>query len=343
MNTCVYIIILNWNGANDTIECLESVQQLNYKNYKIVLVENGSDDDSLERISLWAKNSNLFTVNYEQEQAERGGANECEKKLAQTAANKKLVIIDNKENLGFAAGANVGIRYALSSGSDYVWLLNNDTITEKDTLCRLINSFSENENYKGITPKIVHYETPDIIWSAGCDFTWYGKLKRYLTHDVILKKGKVVFPVSFITNCASVYPVDLFKEVGVLSEDNFMGEDDYEFSMRLNKYSYKLACNNNALVYHKIGQSTKSAHIIGSNYAEYLTRLISIKKHYSIFIWLLWLLFFDYRILVLSISNKNMNLIKCFKLIKLLTYNSSKFNKCNKNMFFGALDIQNNL
>ena len=343
MNNCVYIIILNWNGADDTIECLESVQQLNYKNYKIVLVENGSDDDSLEKISLWTKKSNLYTVLYNQEKAENGGVAEFESKLDNKSGDEKLVIIANKENLGFAAGANVGIRYALSSGSDYVWLLNNDTIVEKDTLCQLINGFSESENYKGITPKIVHYENPEIIWSAGCDFTWYGKLKRYLTHDVILKKGKVVFPVSFITNCASIYPTDLFKEVGVLSEDSFMGEDDFDFSMRLKKCSYKLACNNDAIVYHKIGQSTKSAHKIGSNYAEYLTRLISIKKHYSIFVWLLWLLFFDYRILVLSISNKNINLIKCFKLIKLLTYNSSKFNKCNKNMFFGALDIQNNL
>jgi len=343
MGNSVYIIILNWNGWKDTIECLESIQKIKYENYRLVIVENGSKDVSLNKICLWAKKLKLQTVLYGKYQAENGGTLEHEIQLSNTTSKQKIVIINNEENLGFAAGANVGIRYAISSGADYVWLLNNDTTVEQNALNRMINVFSGKEKYKGITPQIVHYENHDLIWSVGCDFTWYGKLKRYSTNQEILKKRSSVFPVSFITNCASVYSTELFKEVGLLSEDSFMGEDDYDFSMRLKKYSYKLACNLDAIVYHKIGQSFVSVHPIGHIYAEYLCRLISIKKHYSMLIWGIWLILFSSKIVKRSFNTKDLSIIKSLKLIKLLMYHFYKNNHYSKELHFEALGIRNSL
>ena len=339
MGNSVYIIILNWNGWKDTIECLESIQKIIYENYRLVIIENGSEDVSLTKICLWAKKLKLQTVLYGKYQAENGGTLEQEIQLNNTTSKQKIVIINNEENLGFAAGANVGIRYAISSGADYVWLLNNDTTVEKHTLNRMINDFSGKEKYRGITPKIVHYENPNLIWNAGSDFTWYGGLKRNLNHKKLLKKKEQTFPVSFITNCASIYPVKLFEEVGLLSEDSFMGEEDYEFSKRLEGLNIKIACNKNSIVYHKVGQSTKSANKIGSLYAEYLTRLITIKKFYSKSAWVFSLFLFSMNIIKISFKNSNYNIIDGFKIIRLLS-NSYKEEMYSKEMFFDALNIR---
>lgn len=97
----VYIIILNWNGLKDTLECLESVFKLDYLNFEVIVVDNGSTDDSV----------NVILKTYPQ-----------------------VRLIENRENLGYTGGNNIGMRYAIERDADYIWLLNNDTIVEEDTL-----------------------------------------------------------------------------------------------------------------------------------------------------------------------------------------------------------------
>ena len=104
-SSLVYIIILNWNGRDDTIECLRSVQEVDYPRYQILVVDNASDDGSPEAIR---------------------------------AAFPAVELIVNESNLGFAAGNNVGIEYAVQREADYVFLLNNDTIVERMVLAELV-------------------------------------------------------------------------------------------------------------------------------------------------------------------------------------------------------------
>jgi GT2 family glycosyltransferase len=136
---------LNWNGWRDTIECLESVRQLNYPNYLTVVVDNGSWNDSAEKIKGWAE-GNLgpghILADYTREAALNGGEADTEEPLDRTLSPAKLVLIRNEENLGFSGGNNVAIHYALrrSATVDYVFLLNNDAKPASEGLTHLVSA-----------------------------------------------------------------------------------------------------------------------------------------------------------------------------------------------------------
>lgn len=123
----VAIIILNWNGKEDTIECLESLKDVTYPNYEILLVDNGSIDGSVE----------CFKDKY-----------------------PEIDIIENSENLGFAEGNNVGIRRATDKGADYVLMLNNDTVVDPEFLGELVKVTEEDERIGAIGPDIRLYDNP---------------------------------------------------------------------------------------------------------------------------------------------------------------------------------------
>ena len=122
----VFVVILNWNGKEDTIECLKSIQELRIMNYelRIIVVDNGSTDESVEKI----KN--------------------------QKSKIKNLHLIENKENLGFAGGNNVGIGYALENGADFVLVLNNDTRVKQDLIVRLLEAVDKYKDVGIFSPKI---------------------------------------------------------------------------------------------------------------------------------------------------------------------------------------------
>ena len=140
----VVIIILNWNGWRNTLQCLESVQQLAYPNYQVVVVDNDSQDDSVERIRAWAKSKlggGGILVEYCRAEVLDGGDEEREKTLEHASPKANMVLIRNQENLGFAGGNNVAIHYTLKRKhpTDYIFLLNNDAKVEKDCLTHVVN------------------------------------------------------------------------------------------------------------------------------------------------------------------------------------------------------------
>ena len=141
MNPTVAIITLNWNGWADTVECLESVYQINYPNYHVVVVDNHSSDNSVRKIKDYASGnlevkSNFFKydpTNKPIEIVQYSRENWEIKKNSNT--NKQLILIKNEINYGFAEGNNIGIEYALSNlNLDYIMLLNNDTVVDKKFL-----------------------------------------------------------------------------------------------------------------------------------------------------------------------------------------------------------------
>jgi len=156
----VYIIILNYNGWKDTIECLESVLKNDYKNYQIIVVDNNSPNNSMDYIINWAdgkqevvydENSQLKYLSqpfepkpldyvfYTKEEALSGGDREKEVKL-----NNPIIFIQAGENGGFAAGNNIGIKYALAKDDfEYVWLLNNDTVIKTNSLSNMVSRFHD--------------------------------------------------------------------------------------------------------------------------------------------------------------------------------------------------------
>lgn len=131
----VYIILVNWNGWLDTLECMESLLNLDYHDFRIVVCDNGSCDCSLQQIIHWADSRKLNYTEYRREEAEIGG---------NKFKDSTLTIVHNNENLGFAGGNNVALRYGLARGdADYYWLLNNDTIVQPDALSHLVARMQE--------------------------------------------------------------------------------------------------------------------------------------------------------------------------------------------------------
>ena len=221
----VYIIVLNWNGKDDTIECVRSLQKINYNNYKIVVVDNGSEDDSVSEIK---------------------------KQFS------KVEIIENKKNLGFAGGNNVGIKYAINSGADYVLLINNDTTVEEDFLSELVEAGESDKKIGILGSKICFYSDPNRIWFAGGKVNWLKNKGTHIGLDQI-DNGQYdkIKETDYLTGCCLLIKREVVEKIGVLAEDYFLYYEDTDFSLRTKNAGYKPIYVPKSKIYHKISRSTK--------------------------------------------------------------------------------------
>jgi len=289
----VAIIVLNWNGWRDTIECLESLQRITYPNYQVIVVDNGSTDNSVEQIKAWARReieirSKFFTGSgskatiVEYTCPEAGGVHGLEGQLEMLPSAQRLVLIRNKENLGFAAGNNVAIRYALLRHYPYIGLLNNDTIVDPDFLRVLIQTLENNPHWMAVLPKILDKDTPTRIWYAG------GKLKLWRANAMRLgikqndnSSWTGERETGCVTGCCLIARKSWFENVGLLDEDFFFGIEDWAHSWVAKKCGLLFGVNLDAKIYHKCAGSLEEGNPI---YAYYYNknRLLILKKHGSL-------------------------------------------------------------
>ncbi len=177
--SCTYIVLLNWNGWRDTIACLESVFQSRNARFRVVVCDNKSSDESWTKIAAWARGETAAEVpQNERLRSLVGGVTRPIEYARFTAtdvhsgrANDKgepLILIDNEENLGFAAGNNVGLRYALGqSDMTHVWILNNDTLIDPDCLSSMQYRLSR-EDTPAVCGSIIHFfDNPETIQAIG--------------------------------------------------------------------------------------------------------------------------------------------------------------------------------
>ncbi|MCD8236516.1 MAG: glycosyltransferase family 2 protein [Prevotellaceae bacterium] len=250
------IILLNWNGADDTIECLESLAKV-YGDFYVVVVDNCSADNSVERINDWIENHKDLQV----------------------------YLLEENENHGFAKGNNVGLKFASRFAPDYYMLLNNDTEVETDFLDRLVGFAESHSEYKALTPKINYFYDKSKVWLCGGQLT-FGSRKRFF-HDVYDTDvpNRLFVPVTFISGCALFFHKSLLDTEGcLLSERFFFGEEDYEFSLRMKKQNVKMACVFDSVIYHKVGASRDKIadeRKMGKDYSYYLGKLICCRLYYS--------------------------------------------------------------
>lgn len=297
------VIVLNWNGWQDTLECISSLFESTHPSFRIILVDNDSEDESLGKIRIWSKGKIPITVGphknvpkiynvelYEMNQHEiiNPQATALQPK---TNGKDELVLIKNDSNLGFAGGNNVGIRYAMKCGFNKILLLNNDTTIDPECLCILSEFLDMNECYDVVTPKINHYDHPDKIWNCGGKLTIFGSRKYYYDnkkeHD--FKNG--IKDINFITGCALMSRAIIYERYGLLSERFFFGEEDFEFSLRMNKYKVMMAAVLSAKLYHKIGIAKDiifNKDRLAKAFIHHLNRFINLKNYYPKFYWKIW-------------------------------------------------------
>jgi len=179
----VSIIILNWNGWEDTLECLESLYQINYSNYEIMVIDNGSEDNSIEKIRKYCEGSlkvkspffEYSNVNKSLKLFEYDENDfidlEIVKEYKNLRAPDKLILLKNRKNYGYAEGNNIGIEFTLKNiKSDYVLILNNDTVVEQNFLNEMIEIAESNEKVGCVGSKVYYYNykgRKDVISFAG--------------------------------------------------------------------------------------------------------------------------------------------------------------------------------
>jgi len=354
----VCIIVLNWNGWRDTIECLESVQQLDYPNYLTVVVDNGSDDDSLERIQAWAEGKKtvesryvnycqhtkpVTVISYNTIAVETSDGSQLDQVLKSLPTSKMIVLIRSGENLGFARGCNVGIRYAMDVNTDYIWLLNNDTVVEPGSLKRLVNFMQCQPDFQGVTGQIRLYHRPSAIWNCGGLLTWYGARRYDYAGAPVVDVPQWGFKrISFITGCAALFRTAIFGKVGLLSERFFFGEEDFELSQRLKRMGYKLACCYEAVIYHKVSASMPEDTRIGRTFIYYLNRFIDLRQYWPEPVWYVWRLVYMLYILPMLRLRYKFSLRTLWLLCRALLRDSLDLDRVDRDTFEYALKFRFN-
>lgn len=262
----VVIIILNWNGWEDTIECLESLYQNNYPNYDVIVVDNDSNDESLHKIKEYC-NGKLKTESpffkYDQynkpiDILETESNYDYKKEnIFKSISERRLILIKNEKNDGFAEGNNIGIRYALNNlNPSYILLLNNDTVVDKEFLVEMLK-ISECDTRIGIVgPKIYFYDEPNRIWFAKGKISW--KLCRGLNVGYNkIDKGQYnkIDEVEYVSGCAFLIKKEVIDNIGLLDKRFFLYFEEIDWTIRASKLGYKSFFIPNAKVWHKISKS----------------------------------------------------------------------------------------
>lgn len=230
----VVIIILNWNGWQDTIECLESLKELDYDNFEIIVVDNASTDESVQKLRDYLKNYTHHSL-----------------------------LITNYLNLGFAGGNNIGIKHALKEGTDYVLLLNNDTVVDKNFLKELVRVGESDKKIGILGPAIYFFDEPDKIWFLGGRFSWlktrWLKGRGHLGYDIEIPDSFRQKPqkVDFITGCACLVKQEVIKKIGCLAEEYFLYYEDVDWSLRARKAGYQCMVAPKSKIWHKISASAR--------------------------------------------------------------------------------------
>ncbi len=266
----VAIIILNWNSWIDTIECLESIYQIAYSNYNIIVVDNRSENESIEKIKKYCEGklsveSKFFKYNFENKPIRIIEYNREEieneereyKYVFDLLPNKNLIIIKNENNYGFAEGNNIGIRYALKSlNPKYIMLLNNDTVVDKNFLGEMINIAEHDEKIAAVQSKLLRKDNIQIIDSLGQEVFSDGRIR-----EISSKKNSdcVFIPNEIFGVCAAaaLFKVAIFKKIGLFDQVFFALFEDVDLSWRIRLEGYKSFLASESIVYHKRGISGK--------------------------------------------------------------------------------------
>jgi GT2 family glycosyltransferase len=213
----VTTIILNWNNVSDTLACLGSIATMDYPKHRVIVVDNGSTDDSVA----------IIAANY-----------------------PEVTILETGENLGYTGGNNRGIEYALKDGCDYVWLLNDDVTVAPDSLSALISVAVAEPKAGLLGPKVYMREDPQRVLSAGGEFcdNWHPRHRGIGELD----QGQFdrMVEVDYLSGCALLVSRRLIERAGGLDNDFFAYHEDIEWCYRGRQAGFQVLFVPQARVWH---------------------------------------------------------------------------------------------
>lgn len=242
----VHVVTLNWNRREDTLACLASLTALTFTNYRILVVDNGSTDDSVETIE---------------------------------QAYPSVEVLANEQNLGFAAGANVGLRYALDHGAEMIFLVNNDTTVEAGALGELVRAVHA-PNVGMASPKVFYAGAPSVIWSVGGG---WNPLLLEMTggHGRGPDNGRWSCTIerAVLVGCGLLIRRELLERVGFFDERFFMYYEDLDLCLRARRAGYRLLLVPSAKMWHKISISSGGSDSPTERYHMARSSALFFRKH----------------------------------------------------------------
>jgi len=268
----VAFIVLNWNGWKDTLECLKSINDLNYPNYHLVLVDNASQDDSISRIRNYCKGTapdEKFNREHEKKLEKNGKRNVLEidfnnlntikidpRNYLNSNKLENLIMIKNDENYGFTGGNNIALNFARKKLKPaFYLLLNNDTVVEPEFLKNMVDSFYKYENVGFVGPKI-YYHNPDEVSNLlsfvggtinlntsepnpiGTDENDNGQYD----HNGV---------VDYVEGSCMLVSYELGEAVGFFNQDYFTYWEEIDWCIRGKKAGFKTIYTYKAKIWHK--------------------------------------------------------------------------------------------
>lgn len=321
MEPLVAIIILNWNGWPDTLECLESLYQIKYSNFQIILVDNDSQDDSIKKIKEYCQGqisieSPFLTYQTENKPIEINELtkNETEqsigKKNQEEAINPYLTLIKNDANYGFAQGNNIAIKYVLKNmDPNYVLMLNNDTVVKPDFLTQLVNAGEKSAKIGILGPLIYYYDwegKSDVIANLGgkVDITKYPGYYDLIEVNNLEDFDERIIECDWVSGAALLMKSEL--PLNYLNEKLFFGCEDIDLALVLKEYGFKSAVVLDSHIWHKEGVSRRkrSSDAIRRALMEIKSNLTFLKAHNNHYYWYLPLYFLQIVKLYLTVLLK---------------------------------------
>lgn len=258
----IFAVMLNWNEFHHTVPCIDSLKKSGMPIYKILVLDQASEDGSGEKLLRLYKD------------------------------DSQVQIILNDKNYGFSGGMNIGIQNALDQDAEYVFILNNDTIVDEDCLLHLYNVIVGDTSVAVAGPAIMYHSNPEKLWQAG---GYFSKLKMGVS---VPDKGKNyseinqnTCEVSFLTGCALLVPRKTFQIVGFFDSSLFFYGDDVDYGLRIKKSGLKMLFVPTAKVWHKIDDITVDRttpyvlyHLARSTVIALRKNFSGIEKFYGIFL-----------------------------------------------------------
>jgi len=260
----VWILLLNWKNAEDTIDCMNSIFQCGDSEIAgIVLCDNGSNDGSIEDFHKWLREkghkfSHLIL--------KQNSIYECINSFKNIDDECPVYLIENQSNLGFAGGNNIGIDFIQNNLEyEYIYLLNNDTEIQTGTVSALVQKFNKSPAFGLCGSKVIYYSQPDKVQALG------GAKFNYLLGRAVnigsmsdvnafVDENEISKQLDYILGASTMISKPCLEKVGKMEESYFLYFEEIDWAERIRKAGFELGFASQSLVYHKEGAT------IGSSY-----------------------------------------------------------------------------
>ena len=259
----IAIVVLNWNGCDDTLDCLRSLRAITHNDAVAIVVDNGSVDGSVERLREHAALEGLGLTDLSEAEAATWPGVGAER------AQQGFVLVRNERNHGFAKGNNVGVRMSLRAlACDAVLLLNNDTVVDPAFLEPLEAVLAARSDIGIVGPTLLYHDAPDTIQYTGSKTNWWTGKSVVLHRGEPRPTGHGLHVVESICGAGMLVRRSVHERIGFLDEGFFFGDEDHEFCLRAGKAGFRTAYVDHSVIWHKVGQSRRRA-FAGKHEAEF--------------------------------------------------------------------------